>query len=63
MKTQTQMMTQIFSAFSAWAERGLRYSRGPVAQPKDDVVQEYEAAVMPVLPHRAQQSHEDHAGH
>jgi hypothetical protein len=51
MKTQTQKMTQIFSAFGNWAGRGLRYAR-PLPAMNDDLVQEYEAGVMPVLPLR-----------
>jgi hypothetical protein len=62
MKSQTRKMTQIFTAFGAWAGRGLRYSR-VVVTPADDMVQEYEAGIMPVLPQRTLPSFDDHATH
>ncbi|MFN4057208.1 MAG: hypothetical protein ACK4HW_03370 [Roseinatronobacter sp.] len=48
MMDQSPKMTRIISAFSAWAERGLRKGRAD-ATPKDDV-QEYEGSIAPVIP-------------
>lgn len=60
MKTQTQKMTQIFSAFSAWAGRGLRFAQQAPA-PADDQLQEYEAGVMPVIPQRTTSAFDERA--
>lgn len=61
MKAQTQTITQIFAVFSAWAGRGLQYAQKPSTLGADDLVQEYEAGVMPVLPPKPRQFVDDHS--
>jgi hypothetical protein len=48
MTDQSPKMTRIISAFSAWAERGLRKGTAEPASTPD--VQEYEGSVAPVIP-------------
>lgn len=61
MKAHTQKVTKIFTAFGAWAGRGIVPLRGGQANLAEDMVQEYEAGVMPVLPERGAPTFDERA--
>jgi hypothetical protein len=48
MTNQSPKMSRIFTAFSAWAGRGLRVAKPEPATPDD--VQEFEGHIAPVIP-------------
>ncbi len=56
-------MTQVFSAFAAWTSRGVPVLRKPSSQGSDEMLQEYEAAIMPVLPQHGPRHMDEHISH
>ena len=50
MPNTTQKMSHMIAAFSAWAGRGLRQAKPDSDAPRDDLAQEFETSVPPVIP-------------